>query len=417
MRYRRRLRSRIIISFALFGLGLTALFAVATVYMRTRLEDQLVNTTLERELRHFVDFKRENTDETAPFEMSLIRLQIVRAGRTATVPLAWQKFDTGVYDAEGTLDAQSSIIAGNSAGDGAARAADLGADDALAIRGANNLVMSADAALVLPADTLHDDPQLFPLNDNGGPTRTHALVATSPAIDAGNNAAALDFDQSGAHFARVSGAAADIGAFEAQRQQEDDVIFKDGFDGAAQPGTPVQYSLDDGDGDSNIGPPSTFSPDMLWGNYFTAQPGGQFITKISIAFGPTFPSLSAGNPVTFWLLEDEDGDGDPRNAYAIASVQGVPDVVNDTFFSVDIPPTWVHDGFFVGASAKLAGGQDRPARIDADGPATAAWFFYAPDIAATIDDLAAAPYGTPVSAAGLPIPGVFMVRATGQDAP
>ena len=97
--------------------------------------------------------------------------------------------------------------------------------------------------------------------------------------------------------------------------------------------------------------------------------------------------------------------------------QGVPDVVNDTFFSVDIPPTWVHDGFFVGASAKPAGGQDRPARIDADGPATAAWFFYAPDIAATIDDLAAAPYGTPVSAAGLPIPGVFMVRATGQDAP
>ena len=98
MRYRRRLRSRIIISFALFGLGLTALFALATVYMRTRLEDQLVNTTLERELRHFVDFKRDNLSADAQFPMSLIQLQIVRAGRTATVPLAWQKYDEGVYD-------------------------------------------------------------------------------------------------------------------------------------------------------------------------------------------------------------------------------------------------------------------------------------------------------------------------------
>ncbi len=100
MRYRRRLRSRIIISFALFGLGLTALFAVATVYMRTRLEDQLINTTLERELRHFVDFKRDNLSPDAQFPMSLIQLQIVRAGRTATVPLGWQKYESGVYDIE-----------------------------------------------------------------------------------------------------------------------------------------------------------------------------------------------------------------------------------------------------------------------------------------------------------------------------
>ena len=102
MRYRRRLRSRIIISFALFGLGLTALFAVATIYMRTRLEDQLVNTTLERELRHFVEFKRANPDPAAPWAMSLYQAQIVRAGRTATVPLAWQKYDAGVYDIEDT---------------------------------------------------------------------------------------------------------------------------------------------------------------------------------------------------------------------------------------------------------------------------------------------------------------------------
>src|SRR5689334_2987003 len=98
MRYRRRLRSRIIISFALFGLGLTALFAVATVYMRTRLEDQLVNNTLTRELKNFVDFKRDNPDPNAPWSMSVYQAQIVRAGRTATVPFAWQKYEPGVYD-------------------------------------------------------------------------------------------------------------------------------------------------------------------------------------------------------------------------------------------------------------------------------------------------------------------------------
>ncbi len=100
MRYRRRLRSRIIISFALFGLGLTALFAVATVYLRTRLEDQLINSTLTRELKHFVDFKRDNPDPSALWKMSLFDAQIVRAGRTATVPFEWQKFDSGVYDVD-----------------------------------------------------------------------------------------------------------------------------------------------------------------------------------------------------------------------------------------------------------------------------------------------------------------------------
>ncbi len=100
MRYRRRLRSRIIISFALFGLGLTALFAVATVYMRTRLEDQLINSTLQREVKNFVDFKRDNPDPNAEWSMSVYDALIVRPNKTAIVPFAWQKYTTGVYDIE-----------------------------------------------------------------------------------------------------------------------------------------------------------------------------------------------------------------------------------------------------------------------------------------------------------------------------
>jgi hypothetical protein len=323
----------------------------------------------------------------------------------------------GVTYSEGTLNLQSSIVASNSVGDASTHAKDLGTDGALTVSGANDLVMDADATITLPAGTLAADPLLFPLAYNGGATRTHALGAGSPALDAGSNAAQLDFDQRGSNFARASGAAPDIGAFEAQRPDTSDTIFKDGFENAAPTG-PVEYLYDDGDASAdggNIGPPSSFSPDMLWGNYYTVQPGGDFITRISIAFGPTFPSLQNG-PVTFWLLEDADADGDPRNAHVVASVPGTPDVFNNNFFSVDIPPTWVHGAFFVGASAKLRGGQDKPARIDGAGPADTSWFFYAPDIPTIIDNLAAAPYGVRVSEAGLARPGSFMVRATGQSA-
>src|SRR5512144_1838439 len=101
VQYRRRLRSRIIISFALFGFALTALFAVATLYMRARLEDQLINNTLEREVKNFVDFKRENPDPNAGYQLSSYRIEIKGPNYFSTVPFSRQKFDkTGVYDVE-----------------------------------------------------------------------------------------------------------------------------------------------------------------------------------------------------------------------------------------------------------------------------------------------------------------------------
>src|SRR5690606_35676705 len=58
------------------------------------------------------------------------------------------------------------------------------------------------------------DPLLGPLADNGGPTMTHAIDAASPAIDKGTNPFNYTTDQRGAGFARVVGAAADLGAVE-----------------------------------------------------------------------------------------------------------------------------------------------------------------------------------------------------------
>jgi CSLREA domain-containing protein len=56
------------------------------------------------------------------------------------------------------------------------------------------------------------DPKLGILADNGGPTKTHALQASSPARDKGVEVAGITTDQRG--VARPQGAAPDIGAFE-----------------------------------------------------------------------------------------------------------------------------------------------------------------------------------------------------------
>ena len=57
------------------------------------------------------------------------------------------------------------------------------------------------------------DPLLGPLAYHGGTTRTHALLAGSPAINAGSNPLALTTDQRGSGFARANGAT-DMGAYE-----------------------------------------------------------------------------------------------------------------------------------------------------------------------------------------------------------
>jgi CSLREA domain-containing protein len=56
------------------------------------------------------------------------------------------------------------------------------------------------------------DPKLGPLADNGGPTRTHALLSGSPAIDAASTPDCPTTDQRG--VLRPQGAACDIGSYE-----------------------------------------------------------------------------------------------------------------------------------------------------------------------------------------------------------
>jgi predicted outer membrane repeat protein len=63
------------------------------------------------------------------------------------------------------------------------------------------------------------DPRLGPLEDNGGNTRTHALLLDSPAVDTGDVSTSEPlYDQRGVGFRRQIGLAADIGSYELQDQ-------------------------------------------------------------------------------------------------------------------------------------------------------------------------------------------------------
>ena len=72
--------------------------------------------------------------------------------------------------------------------------------------------------LIGPGDQVNTDPVLGPLQDNGGPTFTHALLPGSPAIDTGdpNFIPPPLYDQRGPGFDRVVNGRIDIGSFEVQ---------------------------------------------------------------------------------------------------------------------------------------------------------------------------------------------------------
>ena len=67
-------------------------------------------------------------------------------------------------------------------------------------------------------DQINTDPLLGPLQDNGGPTFTHALLPGSPAINAGDPSFTPPpfFDQRGPGFDRAVGGFIDKGSFEVQ---------------------------------------------------------------------------------------------------------------------------------------------------------------------------------------------------------
>jgi cysteine-rich repeat protein len=99
---------------------------------------------------------------------------------------------------------RNTIVAGNT-GDG-----DCGTPAPASL--GNNLDGDGTCLLTGPGDLPATDPLLGPLQDNGGPTMTHALPTGSPAVDTGAAVGCPPADQRG--VPRPQGMACDIGAYE-----------------------------------------------------------------------------------------------------------------------------------------------------------------------------------------------------------
>lgn len=180
----------------------------------------------------------------------------------------------------------------------------------------------------------------------------------------------------------------------------------------------VLYSYDGGTTTTAVGPPSSFpvNPQTGWGNYFVAEPGGEVIHTISVAFGPNF---AAGREVTVWLFDDPDDDFDPRNAVPLASVTLVPETLGgSTFNDFPITPTQVSGGFFVAALAFTERGVDRPAAMDSGARADRSWLFYNPATEGiNVENLGANALARRVDDGVVPFPGAWMIRASGSAVP
>ncbi|OOG47859.1 HAMP domain-containing sensor histidine kinase [Rhodanobacter sp. C01] len=96
MQSRRKLRFRLIVSFALFGFGLSALFAVAALNIRSRVEDQLVNASLLDDAQYANRYAQKHPE--GPGVGSRLLIGMTKSERTLyKAPLDWQNLDTGVH--------------------------------------------------------------------------------------------------------------------------------------------------------------------------------------------------------------------------------------------------------------------------------------------------------------------------------
>jgi hypothetical protein len=108
-----------------------------------------------------------------------------------------------LFNQFGTATLRNTIIVNSSLGGGC---------DGTIISSGHNLESGNTCGLTGAGDLTNTNPLLGPLQDNGGPTFTHALLEGSPAIDAGINGGVLSTDQRG--YPRIWNGTVDIGAYE-----------------------------------------------------------------------------------------------------------------------------------------------------------------------------------------------------------
>ena len=103
---RRRLRTRIIVTFTLLGFCLTALFAYATIELRTRVENQLLSESLNRNIDAYASaFQRDPGNATFSFEG--VRGWVYSLDKLGNAPEDWRELQDGIHELHGTEDGQA----------------------------------------------------------------------------------------------------------------------------------------------------------------------------------------------------------------------------------------------------------------------------------------------------------------------
>jgi|SRR5690625_2166888 len=97
MKYRRRLRSRLIFSFLLFGTLLSVLFAAAVLLLQSWLVDALISRTLVDEIDQYVAGLRKDPTLVEPF-YTRIEGYVTRPDRADIVPRAFRSLPPGIHD-------------------------------------------------------------------------------------------------------------------------------------------------------------------------------------------------------------------------------------------------------------------------------------------------------------------------------
>ena len=187
--------------------------------------------------------------------------------------------------------------------------------------GGHNIGTDGTCNLTDPTDLPNTDPMLGPLQDNGGPTETHALLPGSPAIDAIPTAdctwdddgdpetpeVPLRIDQRGA--SRPQGVGCDIGAVEVTRCSDGRDDDADGRVDAEDPGCRDALSVrenpqcqDGRDNDGQVG------IDFDGGASLDLDGDG----FIDAAFNPDTPAVAAPDPQCVgkpWRTSEKSGCG------------------------------------------------------------------------------------------------------------
>ncbi len=152
---------------------------------------------------------------------SLTIINSTIAGNGAVVTSSGSGFALGggVY-ADAPLQIWNSTISANlvsgTVTEGSGISFDVSGELNNSIVSSNTGATNVEGAFSGGSNLIDVDPMLGPLADNGGPTLTMALLPGSPAIDAGDNTDAPEFDQRGPGFPRIVNGTIDIGAFEVQ---------------------------------------------------------------------------------------------------------------------------------------------------------------------------------------------------------